>query len=164
MSLNLTDMRCSSYPEAEPDYPVAWCSYGDAPSDWNCKPRTDCIDAGHSRQRALFWRPPRYSAEGIRRTTGNGKSLSVMKARGEKNTKNIDAVTMKSALSLRADLVSSSRYIRWKCEFGQSTFQGVENILMNCLYSSSDNATGLSKCAAVFRIFPNASNASACAR
>ena len=87
-----------------------------------------------------------------------------MKARGEKNTKNIDAVTRNSARSLLADLVTSSRYIRWKCDFGQSAFQGAENNWMDCLYFSSVNATGVSKCAAVFRIFPNASNALACVR
>ena len=66
-----------------------------------------------------------------------GQACPFIKARGERNTKNIDAVTTKSALSLLNDLDSSSRYIRWKCDSGLSAFQGAENDMMNGLNSSS---------------------------
>ena len=42
--LYLTDMRCSSYPETEPDYPVIWAAYGPPPSDWNREPWGERID------------------------------------------------------------------------------------------------------------------------
>ena len=32
--LYFTDMECSSYPEAEPGFPVLWCDYGDGDSPW----------------------------------------------------------------------------------------------------------------------------------
>ena len=33
-----TDMECSSYPEAEPDFPVIWCDYSTPPSQRNREP------------------------------------------------------------------------------------------------------------------------------
>ena len=33
--LYFTDMECSSYPEAEPAFPVAWINWGPPPSEWN---------------------------------------------------------------------------------------------------------------------------------
>ena len=42
--LYLTDMECSSYPEAEPGFPVAWINWGDPPSDWNREPWGERID------------------------------------------------------------------------------------------------------------------------
>ena len=40
----LTDMECSSYPEDEPDFPVAWVSWGHPPGDWNREPWGERID------------------------------------------------------------------------------------------------------------------------
>ena len=42
--LYLTDMECSSYPEAAPGFPVAWINWGDPPSDWNREPWGERID------------------------------------------------------------------------------------------------------------------------
>ena len=44
--LYFTDLECSSYPEAEPPYPVVWVSYGSPPSDWNREPWGDRVDIG----------------------------------------------------------------------------------------------------------------------
>ena len=44
--LYFTDMECSSYPEAEPPFPVAWINYGPPPSDWNREPWGERIDIG----------------------------------------------------------------------------------------------------------------------
>ena len=46
--LYLTDMLCSSYPDAEPGFPVAWINWGPPPSDWNREPWGERIDIGHS--------------------------------------------------------------------------------------------------------------------
>lgn len=81
----------------------------------------------HSR-RGAFVRPGDPAA-GIWFTTGNGPSLSVMKARGERNTKNVDAVTTKSALSRLPELASSLWNHSWNRDFGLSSFQGAENAL-----------------------------------
>ena len=40
----LTDMECSSYPEDEPDFPVAWLNWGHPPGDWNREPWGERID------------------------------------------------------------------------------------------------------------------------
>ncbi|MCY4318619.1 MAG: VWA-like domain-containing protein [Alphaproteobacteria bacterium] len=42
--LYLTDMECSRYPEAEPDFPVIFVNYGDPPGDWNREPWGERID------------------------------------------------------------------------------------------------------------------------
>ncbi len=42
--LYLTDMLCSSYPEAEPDFPVVWANYAEPPGDWNHEPWGERID------------------------------------------------------------------------------------------------------------------------
>ena len=42
--LYLTDMECSSYPEAEPGFPVAWINWGEPPGDWNREPWGERID------------------------------------------------------------------------------------------------------------------------
>jgi len=42
--LYFTDMECSSYPEAEPGFPVAWINWGPVPSEWNCEPWGERID------------------------------------------------------------------------------------------------------------------------
>ena len=39
-----TDMECSRYPEAEPDFPVIFVNYGDPPGDWNREPWGERID------------------------------------------------------------------------------------------------------------------------
>ena len=44
--LYLTDMECSRYPEAEPDYPTIWVNHGDPPGDWNREPWGERIDIG----------------------------------------------------------------------------------------------------------------------
>jgi len=44
--LYFTDMECSSYPEAEPPYPVVFCNWGTPPSDWNREPWGERIDIG----------------------------------------------------------------------------------------------------------------------
>lgn len=40
----LPDMECSSYPEAEPDFPVLWVDYSNPPSAENSQPWGDRID------------------------------------------------------------------------------------------------------------------------
>ena len=42
--LYFTDMECSSYPEAEPGFPVAWINWGPPPSEWNREPWGERID------------------------------------------------------------------------------------------------------------------------
>ncbi len=42
--LYFTDMECSSYPEAEPGFPVTWVNWGPQPSDWNREPWGERID------------------------------------------------------------------------------------------------------------------------
>ena len=42
--LYLTDMECDSYPDTEPDFPVAWCNWGPPPDDWNREPWGERID------------------------------------------------------------------------------------------------------------------------
>ena len=42
--LYFTDMECSSYPEAEPPFPVLFCNYSDPPSEWNREPWGERID------------------------------------------------------------------------------------------------------------------------
>ena len=44
--LYLTDMECSSYPEMEPGFPVAWVNWGDPPGEWNREPWGERIDMG----------------------------------------------------------------------------------------------------------------------
>ena len=44
--LYFTDMEFSSYPEAEPPFPVAWINYGPVPSEWNHEPWGERIDIG----------------------------------------------------------------------------------------------------------------------
>ena len=42
--LYFTDMECSSYPEAEPDFEVIWVNYSNPPGDWNREPWGERID------------------------------------------------------------------------------------------------------------------------
>ena len=42
--LYFTDMECSSYPEAEPDFEVIWVNYSNSPGDWNREPWGERID------------------------------------------------------------------------------------------------------------------------
>ena len=42
--LYFTDMECSSYPYAEPGFPVTWVNWGPQPSDWNREPWGERID------------------------------------------------------------------------------------------------------------------------
>ena len=42
--LYFTDMECSSYPEAEPGFPVTWVNWGPQPEDWNREPWGERID------------------------------------------------------------------------------------------------------------------------
>ena len=42
--LDLTDMRCSSHLEAEPEFATIWCNYGNTPSQWNREPWGERID------------------------------------------------------------------------------------------------------------------------
>ena len=42
--LYFTDMECSSYPDAEPGFPVTWVNWGDPPEDWNREPWGERID------------------------------------------------------------------------------------------------------------------------
>ena len=42
--LYLTDMECSSYPEAEPECPVVWVNWGPEPGDWNREPWGERVD------------------------------------------------------------------------------------------------------------------------
>ena len=42
--LYFTDMECSSYPDAEPGFPVTWVNWGPQPSDWNREPWGERID------------------------------------------------------------------------------------------------------------------------
>ena len=44
--LYFTDMECSSYPEAEPPYPIVFCNWGTPPSDSNREPWGERIDIG----------------------------------------------------------------------------------------------------------------------
>ena len=44
--LYLTDMLCSSYPDAEPAFPVLWANYSEPPGDWNREPWGERIDIG----------------------------------------------------------------------------------------------------------------------
>ena len=37
-------MLCSSYPDAEPGFPVIWCNYSDPPHAWNREPWGERID------------------------------------------------------------------------------------------------------------------------
>ena len=41
--LYLTDMECSSYPEAEPPYPILFCDWSPSPSEQNPQPWGECI-------------------------------------------------------------------------------------------------------------------------
>ncbi len=41
--LYLTDMECSSYPEAEPPYPILFCDWSPSPSERNPQPWGECI-------------------------------------------------------------------------------------------------------------------------
>ena len=42
--LYFTDMECSSYPEAEPPFPVIFCNWSRPPGDWNREPWGERID------------------------------------------------------------------------------------------------------------------------
>ena len=42
--LYFTDMECSSYPEAEPQFPVVFCNWSEPPEDWNRQPWGERID------------------------------------------------------------------------------------------------------------------------
>ena len=42
--LYLTDMECTSYPETEPQFPVAWINWGNPPADWHREPWGERID------------------------------------------------------------------------------------------------------------------------
>ncbi len=42
--LYFTDMECSSYPDAEPPFPVIFCNWSDPPEDWNREPWSERID------------------------------------------------------------------------------------------------------------------------
>ena len=42
--LYVTDMECSSYPDAEPAFPIAWINWGPPPSEWNREPWGERID------------------------------------------------------------------------------------------------------------------------
>ena len=42
--LYLTDMECSRYPEAEPDFPLVWCNWGSPPGRRNREPWGERID------------------------------------------------------------------------------------------------------------------------
>ena len=42
--LYLTDMLCSSYPEAEPGFPVIFCNWSEPPLDWNREPWGERVD------------------------------------------------------------------------------------------------------------------------
>ncbi len=42
--LYFTDMDCSTYPEADPGFPVAWINWGPVPSEWNREPWGERID------------------------------------------------------------------------------------------------------------------------
>ncbi|MDE0381917.1 MAG: VWA-like domain-containing protein [Rhodospirillales bacterium] len=46
--LYLTDMECSRYPEAEPQFDVIWVNHGDPPGDWNRQPWGERIDIAAS--------------------------------------------------------------------------------------------------------------------
>ena len=47
--LYLTDMLCSSYPDAEPAFPVLWVNYSEPPGDWNREPWGERIDIAPDR-------------------------------------------------------------------------------------------------------------------
>ena len=42
--LYFTDMECSRYPEAEPQFPVVFCNWSEPPADWNRQPWGERID------------------------------------------------------------------------------------------------------------------------
>ena len=42
--LYFTDMECSRYPEAEPQFPVVFCNWSHPPEDWNRQPWGERID------------------------------------------------------------------------------------------------------------------------
>ena len=42
--LYFTDMECSSYPDAEPPFPVVFCNWSRPPEDWNREPWGERID------------------------------------------------------------------------------------------------------------------------
>ena len=42
--LYLTDMECSRYPEAEPEFHVLWCNSGEPPGNWNREPWGERIE------------------------------------------------------------------------------------------------------------------------
>ena len=42
--LYFTDMECSSYPDAEPPFPVIFCNWSTPPEDWNREPWGERID------------------------------------------------------------------------------------------------------------------------
>ena len=42
--LYFTDMECSRYPEAEPQFPVVFCNWSEPPEDWNRQPWGERID------------------------------------------------------------------------------------------------------------------------
>ncbi len=42
--LYFTDMECSRYPEAEPQFPVVFCNWSEPPEDWNREPWGERID------------------------------------------------------------------------------------------------------------------------
>ncbi len=42
--LYFTDMECSRYPEAEPQFPVVFCNWSHPPEDWNREPWGERID------------------------------------------------------------------------------------------------------------------------
>ena len=48
--LYFTDMECSSYPDAEPGFPVTWVNWGPQPSDWNREPWGERIDIAPGRR------------------------------------------------------------------------------------------------------------------
>ena len=48
--LYLTDMLCSSYPDAEPAFPVLWVNYSEPPGDWNREPWGERIDIAPDRR------------------------------------------------------------------------------------------------------------------
>ena len=47
--LYFTDMECSSYPEAEPPFPVIFCNWSEPPEDWNREPWGERIDIASGR-------------------------------------------------------------------------------------------------------------------
>ncbi|MCY4550696.1 MAG: VWA-like domain-containing protein, partial [Defluviicoccus sp.] len=47
--LYFTDMECSSYPEAEPPFPVVFCNWSKPPENWNREPWGERIDIATDR-------------------------------------------------------------------------------------------------------------------